>query len=129
MDDLIPLFVKIGLSEQKAKDTAKNKKLAPTLETVINEANVRDGCDKDVGILLYTLATAAAKAPVEQLPFITKKIMNGDLKTTDQITGKLPGNVCVYPIMLILCIGLHSCHQVFRERIQGRGFRCCYWRW
>ncbi|KAL7327307.1 Glutaminyl-tRNA synthetase, variant 2 [Mucor circinelloides] len=89
MDDLIPLFVKIGLSEQKAKDTAKNKKLAPTLETVINEANVRDGCDKDVGILLYTLATAAAKAPVEHLSFITKKIMSGDLKTTDQISAAI----------------------------------------
>lgn len=88
MDDLIPLFVKIGLSEQKAKDTAKNKKLAPTLETVINEANVRDGCDKDVGILLYSLATGASKTPVEHLSFITKKIMNGDLKTTDQISGK-----------------------------------------
>lgn len=98
MDDLIPLFVKIGLSEQKAKDTAKNKKLAPTLETVINEANVREGCDKDVGILLYTLATAAAKAPVEHLSFITKKIMNGDLKTTDQISGKCLISTCGCPL-------------------------------
>ncbi|CEP15816.1 hypothetical protein [Parasitella parasitica] len=87
MDDLIPLFVKIGLSEQKAKDTAKNKKLAPKLETVINVANVGDGCDKDVGILLYTLAAGASKTSAEHLSFITKKIMDGDLKTVDQISG------------------------------------------
>lgn len=90
MDDLIPLFVKIGLSEQKAKDTAKNKKLAPTLEKVIDEANVREsGCEKDVGILLYSLATTVTKGALDHLPFITKKIMNGDLKTTDQISGKI----------------------------------------
>ncbi|OBZ89246.1 putative glutamine--tRNA ligase [Choanephora cucurbitarum] len=88
MEDLVPLFVKIGLSEQKAKDTAKNKKLAPTLEKVIDEAQVRDsGCDKDIGILLYTLATTASKGTQEHLGFIVKKIMNGDLKTTDQISA------------------------------------------
>jgi glutaminyl-tRNA synthetase len=89
MDDLIPLFVKIGLSEQKAKDTAKNKKLAPTLEKVIDEAHVREsGCDKDVGILLYSLATTVTKGALEHLAFITSKIMKGDLKTTDQVSGK-----------------------------------------
>lgn len=89
MDDLIPLFVKIGLSEQKAKDTAKNKKLAPTLEKVIDDANVREsGCDKDVGILLYSLATTVTKGATEHIPFIVGKIMNGDLKTTDQVSGK-----------------------------------------
>lgn len=89
MDELIPIFVKIGLSEQKAKDTAKNKKLAPTLEKVIDEANVRDaGCDKDVGILLYSLATTVTKGAIEHIPFIVSKIMNGDLKTTDQVSGK-----------------------------------------
>lgn len=89
MDDLIPLFVKIGLSEQKAKDTAKNKKLAPTLEKVIDEAHVREsGCGKDVGILLYSLATTITKGALEHLSFITSKIMKGDLKTTDQVSGK-----------------------------------------
>ncbi|KAG2214000.1 hypothetical protein INT47_001271 [Mucor saturninus] len=90
MDELIPLFVKIGLSEQKAKDTAKNKKLAPTLETVIDEAKVRDsGCDKDIGILLYSLATTVTKGATEHIPFIVSKIMNGDLKTTDQVSAAI----------------------------------------
>jgi glutaminyl-tRNA synthetase len=34
--ELAHLFEKIGLSESKAKETAANKKLAPTLELVIN---------------------------------------------------------------------------------------------
>lgn len=88
MEELIPLFVKIGLSESKAKDTAKNKKLAPTLETVIDEAKVREsGCDKERGVLLYSLATTVTKGALEHLPFIVQKIMKGDLKTTDQVSG------------------------------------------
>lgn len=88
MEELIPIFVKIGLSEQKAKDTAKNKKLAPTLEAVINEAGVREsGCNKDTGILLYNLASTVTKDALPHLAFIVGKVMNGDLKTTDQIQG------------------------------------------
>ncbi|RCI01715.1 hypothetical protein CU098_009642 [Rhizopus stolonifer] len=90
MEDLVPLFVKIGLSEQKAKDTAKNKKLAPTLEKVIDEAQVREtGCNKDIGILLYSLATTVTKGAQDHLSFMVKKIMNGDLKTTDQISAAI----------------------------------------
>ncbi|KAI8993384.1 tRNA synthetases class I, catalytic domain-containing protein [Pilobolus umbonatus] len=90
MDELVPLFVKIGLSEQKAKDTAKNKKLAPLLETIIKEAKVADtGCNKDTGVLLYSLATTATKNTLPHLPFIIKKINSGDLKTTDQVSAAI----------------------------------------
>ncbi|KAI8344146.1 tRNA synthetases class I, catalytic domain-containing protein [Chlamydoabsidia padenii] len=86
MDDLIPVFMKIGLSEQKAKDTAKNKKLAPTLESVIDEAKVRDsGCNKEVGNLLYNLASTITKEAQPHRTFIVNKIIKGDLKTTDQV--------------------------------------------
>jgi glutaminyl-tRNA synthetase len=89
MEELVPIFVKIGLSEQKAKDTAKNKKLAPTLEAVIDEAEVRDsGCDKDLGILLYTLASTITKDAAPHRKFMVSKIVKGDLKTTDQVSGK-----------------------------------------
>ena len=89
MDDLVPIFVKIGLSEQKAKDTAKNKKLAPSLEAVIDEAKVRDsGCDKEPGNLLYQLASTITKDALKHRAFIVSKIMAGDLKSADQVTGK-----------------------------------------
>jgi hypothetical protein len=35
--DLVSLFEKVGMSTQKAQETAANKKLATTFETLINE--------------------------------------------------------------------------------------------
>ena len=94
MDDLVPIFVKIGLSEQKAKDTAKNKKLAPSLEAVIDEAKVRDsGCDKETGNLLYQLASTISKDALPHRAFIVNKIIAGDLKTADQVSGKFSKNI------------------------------------
>ncbi|CAO3639672.1 unnamed protein product [Cunninghamella blakesleeana] len=88
MEELIPIFISIGLSEQKAKESAKNKKLAPTLETVINEAKVREtGCEKDLGNLLYNLASTLTKDAQPHLSFLVNKVINGDLKTTDQIAA------------------------------------------
>ncbi|ORX60669.1 glutaminyl-tRNA synthetase [Hesseltinella vesiculosa] len=87
MDELIPVFVKIGLSEQKAKETAKNKKLAPMLATVIDDAQVGDGCDKDIGILLYHLASTITKDAAPHRAYLVNKITNGDLKSNDQITA------------------------------------------
>ncbi|KAI8880043.1 glutaminyl-tRNA synthetase [Backusella circina FSU 941] len=90
MEELVPIFVKIGLSEQKAKDTAKNKKLAPTLEAVIDEAEVREsGCDKDLGILLYTLASTITKDAAPHRKFLVSKIVKSDLKTTDQVSAAI----------------------------------------
>ncbi|KAI7851936.1 tRNA synthetases class I, catalytic domain-containing protein [Circinella umbellata] len=90
MDDLVPIFVKIGLSDQKAKDTAKNKKLAPSLEAVIDEAKVRDsGCDKEPGNLLYQLASTITKDALKHRAFIVSKIMAGDLKSADQVTAAI----------------------------------------
>ncbi|KAG2184551.1 hypothetical protein INT43_000460 [Umbelopsis isabellina] len=89
MDDLIPLFVKVGLTEQKAKDTVKNKKLAPTFERVINEAGGADGCSKETGNLLYFLASKITKDAEPHLPFLAKKIASGDLKSTEQVSAAI----------------------------------------
>ncbi|KAI8069625.1 tRNA synthetases class I, catalytic domain-containing protein [Gongronella butleri] len=88
MEDLIPVFMKIGLSEQKAKDTAKNKKLAPMLASVIDDASARDaGCEKEVGNLLYHLASTISKDALAHRTFLVNKITKGDLKTNDQVTA------------------------------------------
>src|SRR5688572_23847984 len=89
-NDLIILFQSIGLSEQRAKDTAKNKKLAPTLQTTIVEAGVNEtGCDKSVGALLYTLASTITKDANSHLSYIARAIIDKRLKSADQIAGKL----------------------------------------
>ncbi|KAI7868184.1 tRNA synthetases class I, catalytic domain-containing protein [Spinellus fusiger] len=90
MDSLVELFVKIGLSEQKAKDTAKNKKLAPTLQTVMSEAGVQEtGCDKETGILLYHLATTITKDATCHRAHLVHKIIKGDYKTSDQVSAAI----------------------------------------
>ncbi|KAI9276085.1 tRNA synthetases class I, catalytic domain-containing protein [Sporodiniella umbellata] len=90
MEALVPIFTKIGLSEQKAKDTAKNKKLAPTLEGIIRLANVGEtGCDKERGILLYHLATTLTPEAAAHQAFLVQKIMKRDLKTTDQVQAAI----------------------------------------
>jgi len=40
-NDVIPLFMKIGLTEQRAKETAKNEVLSQTLKEVILQVRLR----------------------------------------------------------------------------------------
>jgi len=40
-NDVIPLFMKIGLTEQRAKETAKNEALSQTLKEVILQVPMR----------------------------------------------------------------------------------------
>jgi glutaminyl-tRNA synthetase len=88
-NELVDLFQSIGLTEQRAKDTAKNKKLAPTLQTTIVEAGVNEtGCDKATGALLYTLASTITKNANARLGYIARTIVDKKLKTADQVAGR-----------------------------------------
>ncbi|KAK9768801.1 Glutaminyl-tRNA synthetase [Basidiobolus ranarum] len=89
MEGMIDLFQKIGLTEQRAKDTAKNKKLAPTLERTITEAGVQDGCDKNIGALLYTLASTLNKEATPHLPYLAQAVISGKLASTEQIAAAI----------------------------------------
>ncbi|CAG8747013.1 3871_t:CDS:1, partial [Acaulospora morrowiae] len=84
--ELVTLFQSIGLTEQRAKDTAKNKKLAPTLKTTITEAGYAEGgCDKIVGDLLYTLASTVSKDATTHLGYLARAISGNKLKSQDQV--------------------------------------------
>ncbi|RIA92996.1 tRNA synthetases class I, catalytic domain-containing protein [Glomus cerebriforme] len=89
-NELVNLFQSIGLTEQRAKDTAKNKKLAPTLRTTIAEAGVsKTGCDKATGSLLYTLASTITKDANAHLGYITRAITDKKLKTAEQVAAAI----------------------------------------
>lgn len=89
-NELVSLFQSIGLTEQRAKETAKNKKLAPTLQATIAEADISEtGCDKATGALLYTLASTITKNANKHLGYITRAIIDKKLKTADQVAGKI----------------------------------------
>ncbi|KAG0235508.1 hypothetical protein BGW42_005121 [Actinomortierella wolfii] len=89
-DHLVALFQSIGLSESKAKETLKNKNLAPTLERAITSAGFRDtGCDKSTGALVYSLASTITPAAAPHLDYIAQAIRNGKLLTADQVAAAI----------------------------------------
>ena len=93
-NELVELFQSIGFTEQRAKETAKNKKLAPTLQTTIAEAGVSEtGCDKATGALLYTLASTITKNATAHLDYIARAIIDKKLKTADQVAGRISCNI------------------------------------
>ncbi|KAJ2267318.1 hypothetical protein EV176_005300, partial [Coemansia sp. RSA 451] len=55
MDGLITKFEALGLTADKAKEAAGNKKLAPTLDGLIT-ATGQSSFSKNTGMLLYKLA-------------------------------------------------------------------------
>lgn len=90
MTELVDLFQKIGLSEQKAKDTAGNKKIGPTLESIINESKILTNgsaadLDASTGSLLLTLASTVTKNAIRHVAFLANAIASKDLKTTEQV--------------------------------------------
>ncbi|XP_054016254.1 probable glutamine--tRNA ligase isoform X1 [Hylaeus anthracinus] len=85
----IKLFQSIGLSEQKAKETLKNKQVSNNLKLVISEANKYGIITPDVGILLYHLASKIKNQIADKLPFIAKYIAEKKLDTTQRIDAGL----------------------------------------
>lgn len=83
--DLIPKFMALGMSEQKAKETVKNANVTKHLEAALNEckgATLADG----VGMLLYHLATKIKPQTVQNgLPIFVKLIVDKKLDTTVRI--------------------------------------------
>ncbi|KAJ3046911.1 hypothetical protein HK097_000403 [Rhizophlyctis rosea] len=87
-DELVTLFQSIGLSEEKAKQTLTNKKLAPKLETVIKEAGPLQDAER-AGPLLYTVASTSTPKSVAHLGYIAKAVASGRLKTNDQVAAAI----------------------------------------
>ncbi|KAJ3402867.1 hypothetical protein HDV05_008195, partial [Chytridiales sp. JEL 0842] len=84
--ELEQLFVKIGLSDKKAKETAANKKLSGCLEIVIKASGATDST---FGALLYTLASTITKDAIPHLDYLSKAIASKRLKTNDQISAAI----------------------------------------
>ncbi|KAI9208216.1 tRNA synthetases class I, catalytic domain-containing protein [Polychytrium aggregatum] len=88
-DDAVALFQAIGLSEQKAKETAANKKLSPNLVLVIKEGGAETGVEKSVGALYYNLASTVTKNAVAHLPYLARAVRDARLTTNDQVSAAI----------------------------------------
>jgi len=88
MSDL-ELFVSIGLSEAKAKETIKNKNLTTSLKCVINEFLKTNKPLANYGTLLYHLASKLKNQDSNYICLIVKYISESKLDTTQRIDCSL----------------------------------------
>ena len=56
MEDRLKLFQEIGLSEQKAKETVRNEKLASNLEVIVNLVGQSCISSFDLGLIVATFS-------------------------------------------------------------------------
>lgn len=92
MSGQIGIFQSIGLTEQKAKETMKNKVLADRLESLIKKykTDANEQVEKSAGVLLYTLASSSDAAfNVEKLTFIVDFVRNGKISSVQQINAAI----------------------------------------
>ncbi|CAG11320.1 unnamed protein product [Tetraodon nigroviridis] len=111
MADCLTLFVSIGLSHQKAKETLKNEALSASLKEAIVQAERVSGASelpKATGTLLYTMASRLKDS--RRLAFLTDSIALGKLCTEQQLTGKL------------------TCHNLSGPSNEGTGAES-FWIW
>ncbi|XP_054634914.1 glutamine--tRNA ligase [Dunckerocampus dactyliophorus] len=90
MGDLTTLFVSIGLSEQKAKETLKNEALTSALKNAVTQAcNILGATevDKAMGTLLYSLASRLKDT--KHLGFLAENIAQRKICTEQQLAAAL----------------------------------------
>lgn len=79
------LFMSIGLSEVKTKETLKNKNLTISLKAVINEFLKTNQPLSNYGTLLYHFASKLKKQDSQHICLIVKYISENKLDTTQRI--------------------------------------------
>ncbi|KAJ1950559.1 Glutaminyl-tRNA synthetase, partial [Linderina macrospora] len=83
VDDLTTKFASLGLTGDKAKEAAGNKKLAPTLSTIVDATGLAS-FEKSMGMLLYSLGTTATKEKTPHVEYIAMAIASGRLASSEQ---------------------------------------------
>ncbi|CAL9216337.1 unnamed protein product [Arabidopsis halleri] len=84
-DKSVELFLSIGLDEKTARNTINNNKVTANLTAVIHEAAVTDGCDRNTGNLLYSVATKYPTNALVHRPTLLKYIVTSKIKTPAQL--------------------------------------------
>ena len=87
VEELADLFSKIGFEEPKVKEIVKNKKVAQSLETLINDGPEGYEWTKSTRTLLHNLASLVKGAEIENIGLVVKGIASEDLKTALQVNA------------------------------------------
>ncbi|ESO91225.1 hypothetical protein LOTGIDRAFT_228742 [Lottia gigantea] len=87
--DLVDLFVSIGLTEQKAKETIKNDQVSKNLKSAIDSArNVSgEGDLNDSGKLLYHIATKLKSQIKNRQPLLVEYVVKKKITSENQLNA------------------------------------------
>ncbi|GAU91733.1 hypothetical protein RvY_03935-2 [Ramazzottius varieornatus] len=90
-EDVIGLFKEIGLSDEKAKETAKNDHVAKNLKSVIelSKKTISGNIPKPAGTLLYGLATKFKEQARAHVPLLVEYICKEKLTSELQLAAAL----------------------------------------
>jgi glutaminyl-tRNA synthetase len=84
----IDLFTSIGLTHAKASEAAKNAKSAALLQDLIERHALTGGrIDEKQAGLVAALAVQGAKIGEDERGYVVNAIIDGRLKSTDQVNG------------------------------------------
>lgn len=86
-DELVALFVKVGMDTKKALETARSERLAESYALVLRTNGLETGAEKSIGMLLYLMVSTLPKELSIQNEGIelSKKIVDGSIKREDQV--------------------------------------------
>jgi glutaminyl-tRNA synthetase len=95
---LVELFQSIGLTQSKASDVAKSPKIAEPLKSLIerSELSGRPLEEKQAGLLVSYAPLSGKLRDDEERRCIVDRILDGKLKSVDQITGEYLLNRCLF---------------------------------
>lgn len=90
VDALAKQFETIGLNQVKAKDTAKSPKIAEPLKFLVETFKLpeRSVKDKQASLLVHLAPQSSKLASDEERGYIVDRIIDGKLKSTDQVNGE-----------------------------------------
>lgn len=87
---LITLFTQLGLSSKSASDIVRQPKQVAPLKALVEEFSLADkSLDEKQASALVKLSAGCGKLGQSEKAYIVDKVIKGDLKTGDQVSGEL----------------------------------------
>ena len=87
----VDLFKSIGLTQAKAAEAAKSAKSAALLQGLIERHSLTGRVDEKQAGLIAALAVQGTKIGEDERGYVVDAIIDGRLKSTDQVNGASPG--------------------------------------
>lgn len=87
--ELVVLFKGLGLTQAKAAEAAKSPKSAAALKDIIDTHGLAGkNVEEKQAVLLASLAVAGSKLAIPERSYAVDAILDGRLKSTDQVSGE-----------------------------------------